>query len=298
MELHKHFKLNSMLQYITVILFIVSTTVNADITPKYDNEAGKMRFYDVLEDKTLTLVCKSSAKLHWTKNGAELSNVPVLKDEHGSRYEIKDNSLIIKRLLFEDDGKYICSNPDTKETAEINVVANVYIKKLPENLSVVEGEKMRIHCNVLGTDPVVTWRVAIEEDQENLQESDETPRGFDGKIYVPINDSRASYQDYESVKNATLVLNATVLSDRGRYNCTATNMATESGIQKYKPVERGCYVRVKGKLAALWPFLGICAEVLILCAIILVYEKRRNKEGMDESDTDQSPEQEKLKTGK
>lgn len=46
-----------------------------------------------------------------------------------------------------------------------------------------------------------------------------------------------------------------------------------------------------GKLAALWPFLGICAEVLILCAIILVYEKRRNKEGLDESDTDQSPEQ-------
>lgn len=46
-----------------------------------------------------------------------------------------------------------------------------------------------------------------------------------------------------------------------------------------------------GKLAALWPFLGICVEVIVLCAIILVYEKRRNKEGLDESDTDQSPEQ-------
>jgi len=31
------------------------------------------------------------------------------------------------------------------------------------------------------------------------------------------------------------------------------------------------------KLAALWPFLGICAEVLILCTIIFIYEKRRNK---------------------
>lgn len=51
------------------------------------------------------------------------------------------------------------------------------------------------------------------------------------------------------------------------------------------------YFRLTGKLAALWPFLGICAEVIILCAIILVYEKRRNKEGLDESDTDQSPEQ-------
>lgn len=46
-----------------------------------------------------------------------------------------------------------------------------------------------------------------------------------------------------------------------------------------------------GKLAALWPFLGICAEVFVLCAIILIYEKKRNKQEMEDSDTDQSPEQ-------
>lgn len=48
---------------------------------------------------------------------------------------------------------------------------------------------------------------------------------------------------------------------------------------------------ILGKLAALWPFLGICAEVFVLCAIILIYEKRRNKAELEESDTDQSPEQ-------
>ena len=32
---------------------------------------------------------------------------------------------------------------------------------------------------------------------------------------------------------------------------------------------------VTDKYAALWPFLGICAEVLILCIIIFIYEKRR-----------------------
>lgn len=45
------------------------------------------------------------------------------------------------------------------------------------------------------------------------------------------------------------------------------------------------------KYAALWPFLGICAEVIILCAIIVVYEKKRNKTELEESDTDQSPDQ-------
>lgn len=49
------------------------------------------------------------------------------------------------------------------------------------------------------------------------------------------------------------------------------------------------YLVVKDKLAALWPFLGICLEVVVLCAIILVYEKKRNKAELEESDTDQSP---------
>lgn len=45
------------------------------------------------------------------------------------------------------------------------------------------------------------------------------------------------------------------------------------------------------KYAALWPFLGICAEVIILCAVIIIYEKKRNKTELEESDTDQSPDQ-------
>lgn len=50
-------------------------------------------------------------------------------------------------------------------------------------------------------------------------------------------------------------------------------------------------VYISDKLAALWPFLGICAEVVVLCAIILIYEKKRNKTELEESDTDQSPDQ-------
>ena len=34
---------------------------------------------------------------------------------------------------------------------------------------------------------------------------------------------------------------------------------------------------------------GRYAEVIVLCAIILVYEKKRNKAELEESDTDQSP---------
>ena len=43
--------------------------------------------------------------------------------------------------------------------------------------------------------------------------------------------------------------------------------------------------------AALWPFLGIVAEVVILCLVIFIYEKKRMKAEYDESDTDQGPDQ-------
>lgn len=59
---------------------------------------------------------------HRTKGGEALSKQISLDDKKAVRYEIKDNSLIIKKLTFEDDGKYECFNPETKESADINVV--------------------------------------------------------------------------------------------------------------------------------------------------------------------------------
>lgn len=75
------------------------------------------------------------------------------------------------------------------------------------------------------------------------------------------------------------------MSDRGHYTCVGKNSLM------VEPTKSEGFIRVKDKLAALWPFLGICAEVFVLCAIILIYEKRRNKTDLDESDTDQSPDQ-------
>jgi len=65
--------------------------------------------------------------------------------------------------------------------------------------------------------------------------------------------------------------------DRGTYLCMASNRLGDT----YAKVE----VRVKDKLAALWPFLGIVAEVVILCIIIFIYEKRRNKATEEEDET-------------
>jgi len=41
-----------------------------------------------------------------------------------------------------------------------------------------------------------------------------------------------------------------------------------------------------GRLAALWPLLGLGVEVIVLCVIIVAYEMKRNKQLLlDEDDT-------------
>lgn len=77
------------------------------------------------------------------------------------------------------------------------------------------------------------------------------------------------------------------MDDRNTYTCVASLFDN----RHFNATEYSTFVRVKDKLAALWPFLGICAEVVVLCTIILIYEKKRNKTELEESDTDGSPEQ-------
>lgn len=70
-----------------------------------------------------------------------------------------------------------------------------------------------------------------------------------------------------------------------------THVIRDDGTRELIPVTySNIFAPFTGKYAALWPFLGICAEVVVLCVIILIYEKKRDKTELEESDTDQGPE--------
>lgn len=107
----------------------------------------------------------------------------------------------------------------------------------------------------------------------------ENPQEDDFEEFVE-GDERYKFEEFEDVQNARMIINSAILSDYAYYSCEAINDVMT--LRNENAARSEGLVRVKDKLAALWPFLGICAEVFILCTIILIYEKRRNKTDLDE----------------
>lgn len=71
----------------------------------------------------------------------------------------------------------------------------------------------------------------------------------------------------EANKTELRILSLDIQKDPGEYMCNGTNELGEGSAL--------VGLRVRSRLAALWPFLGIVAEVLVLVTIIFIYEKRR-----------------------
>ncbi|XP_021234150.1 basigin isoform X1 [Numida meleagris] len=83
-------------------------------------------------------------------------------------------------------------------------------------------------------------------------------------------------------KTELRILKLNIEEDTGDYHCNGTNLKGSGGAT--------VNLRVRSRLAALWPFLGIVAEVLVLVTIIFIYEKRRKPdEVLDDDDGGSAP---------
>lgn len=118
--------------------------------------------------------------------------------------------------------------------------------------------------------PSVWWTYSAEMPEENAKFNRSEALSSQGRFKLAPNE--------QGVEDAVLEIAAAERADAGVYVCHA-----DAGAHAHRDHTT---LRVKDMYAALWPFLGICAEVFVLCAIILVYEKRRTKPELDDSDTD------------
>lgn len=255
-----------------------SSVSAADATPEIDLNDDWFRprgdfyreplYYDV--KGLLQLNCTAPGQkltgYRWIKNGTKLSAVREL-NAPAARYQLLDGGGVLRlEHAHEDDyGNYSCFLIAAGWRRDWDVRGRP-VARLPPDSNVVEGQKIKIQCRIIGKPyPRVTWLY------KNASSEEGNGTSLEGDARFALEDSEAG------VRGGALVLLAARRGDQGRYECMP---AAGDG------VAAATTLRVKDMYAALWPFLGICAEVFVLCAIILVYEKRRTKPELDDSDTD------------
>jgi len=137
----------------------------------------------------------------------------------------------------------------------------------------------------------VRWyRWNVTEDQSYIAEETEGPvksnctsDSMEGTKWILMHttDFKGEPQEFEPhikmIKNQTdqkewgFKIEDAVNDDRRGYKCVVYNIS-----QPEHCSESIFFLRVKDKYAALWPFIGIVAEVVVLCAIIFICEHTRN----------------------
>lgn len=264
-QLRIHVKIKMKQLLILGSLLALTVAQSATLVPNYDYVDEKIKVFSIRRALVLECALSSSVtstdpiKMNWKKNGQDVATIPEMK----GRYKAEGTTLKISSAEAEDAGWYDCDVPLLNLNASIEAMATVEIA-LEKNSYVVEGEILRIVCKVVGTAPEIMWRINKNETE----------------IYTESRD-RVVLEEVDGVANAKFNMVGITMDDRADYTCIGQNRVTRlSG----KPVESTTLVRVKSKYAALWPFIAICVEVVLLCIVIWVCEKRRLRKQMEESD--------------
>lgn len=213
--------------------------------------------------KSVTLDCSGLGDDVFVYN--ETSNDTYERLNESAKVTVDNQKVTIIDLRREEiQGKYSCRSGNTKEAVKREFVQNVgpYFFK-PEKLSITitEGGPVELSCKLLyGQDSKVDFAWS---------------RGVNESVIV----SNEKYNITSDGTTTKLVISKVEDADKGYYNCSAKNA--------YGSHTEVIQLRVKDQLAALWPFLAIVVEVIVLCLIILIYEKKCNKKpSSSEEDTE------------
>nr|XP_056701408.1 basigin [Euleptes europaea] len=171
-------------------------------------------------------------------------------------------SYMIEKVDHDSSGEYYCffeTSPLAKGIVFVKVEPHVVPYKKSEHGN--EGDTGVLTCKSASYPPVTHWSWF---------------KVVDGLQPIVNGSEERFFIKSEGNKTELRILRMDMEKDPGKYMCNATNeVGYGSAVME---------LRVRSRLAALWPFLGIVAEVLVLVTIIFIYEKRRKPDEIPEDD--------------
>mgnify|MGYP000215227766 CR=1 FL=1 len=234
-------------------------------------EVNHVKNKDVIQGDKLELTCDvygyPPPDVIWFKDGVQLKKTDLYTFH--TYKNMTNGQLTVPTMDSDDEGNYSCTANNSVEP--FSVTANMEVRVMlatptspkivdhDDNKDVAHGEELKLTCDITGHPrPNITWF----------------------KDGAPLNNTdRISFQVYKNTNNGQLTILNLDYADRGTYSCVANNTVSPYSAAVYMKVV------VRDKLAALWPFLGILLQVIVLCIIIFVYEKRRSNRFADDNDS-------------